>query len=92
MHDDFTATSAHDHQQAAPTQSPDGASYPFGRSPTGGVSKGLTAPGGRSLVRRRGTPDEEPETSGRTQPTRVAVATACSTSPCATCARAAWER
>lgn len=68
MHDDPTATSPHDHQQAAPTQARDGASYPFGHSTIGGVSKGLTAAGGRSLVRRRGTPDEEAATAGRTQP------------------------
>ncbi|MFD0377285.1 plasmid mobilization protein [Streptomyces sp. NPDC127112] len=32
------------------------------------MSKGLSAPGGRSLVRRRGTPDEEAATAGRAQP------------------------
>lgn len=68
MHDAPTTTSPHDHQQAAPTQARDGASYPFGHSTIGGVSEGLTAPGGRSLVRRRGTPDEEAATAGRTQP------------------------
>ncbi|MFK0049880.1 plasmid mobilization protein [Streptomyces sp. NPDC090741] len=68
MHDDPKATSPNDHQQAAPTQARDGASYPFGHSTIGGVSKGLTAPGGRSLVRRRGTPDEEAATAERTQP------------------------
>lgn len=68
MHDDPTATDAHDQRQAAPTQARGGASYPFGHSTIGGVSKGLSAPGGRSLVRRRGTPDEEAVTAGRTQP------------------------
>lgn len=67
MHDDPTATNAHAHRQAAPTQARDGASYPFGHSTIGGVSKGLSAPGARSLVRRRGTPDEEAATAGRSQ-------------------------
>ncbi|MFB7255092.1 plasmid mobilization protein [Streptomyces nojiriensis] len=44
-----------------------GASYPFGHSTIGGVSKGVPAPGGRGLVRRRGTPDEEAATEGGSQ-------------------------
>ncbi|WP_436319091.1 plasmid mobilization protein [Streptomyces virginiae] len=47
---------------------PGGASYPFGHSTIGGVSKGLPAPGGQGLVRRRGTPDEEAATEGGSQP------------------------
>ncbi|MFJ9789372.1 plasmid mobilization protein [Streptomyces globosus] len=47
---------------------PGGASYPFGHSTIGGVSKGFPAPGGQGLVRRRGTPDEEAATEGGSQP------------------------
>ncbi|MFR9725063.1 plasmid mobilization protein [Streptomyces sp. MS19] len=43
------------------------ASYPFGYSTTGGVSKGSAAPAGAG-VRRRGAPDEEAATEGGSQP------------------------
>ncbi|WP_320780227.1 MobC family plasmid mobilization relaxosome protein [Streptomyces sp. CRN 30] len=45
------------------------ASYPFGDSASGGVSKGVPTPPEPGLVRRRGTPDEEAATEGgsRTQ-------------------------
>ncbi|GGP98521.1 hypothetical protein GCM10010215_25240 [Streptomyces virginiae] len=46
---------------------PGEASYPFGHSTIGGVSKGFPAPGGQGLVRRRGTPDEEAATGGGSQ-------------------------
>ncbi|MFI8308830.1 plasmid mobilization protein [Streptomyces sp. NPDC085927] len=44
------------------------ASYPLGYSALSGVSKGSSAPSGRGLVRRRGTPDEEAATEGGSQP------------------------
>ncbi|WP_443051733.1 plasmid mobilization protein [Streptomyces sp. NBC_00304] len=45
-----------------------GASYTFGHSAIGGVSKGAPAPEGQRVVRRRGAPDEEAATEGGSQP------------------------
>ncbi|MFB6484247.1 MobC family plasmid mobilization relaxosome protein [Streptomyces virginiae] len=57
-----------DHRSPGANSLPGGASYPFGHSTIGGVSKGFPAPGGQGLVRRRGTPDEEAATEGGSQP------------------------